>query len=93
MTRSAESFTVDGRVQQVGYRWWAANEARSLGLCGWVRNRHSGDVELLVIGEPKAIEALAAACAKGPPGAAVRSVVRAKAKDDGSPGFEPKATV
>jgi acylphosphatase len=93
MSRRAETFIIDGRVQKVGYRWWAANEARCLGLSGWVRNRHDGDVELLAIGEPAALEALAQACAKGPPGAAVRGVKRQPAQDDGSRGFEPRATV
>ncbi|MET0273959.1 MAG: acylphosphatase, partial [Phenylobacterium sp.] len=71
----------------------AANEARGLGVSGWVRNRHNGDVELLAIGEPAALDAMAQACAKGPPGAAVRGVIRRPAQDDGSRGFEPKATV
>jgi acylphosphatase len=93
MTRRAETFTIEGRVQQVGYRWWAANEARRLGVAGWVRNRHNGSVEVLAIGEPAAVEAFATACASGPPGAAVYEMRRAPAEDDGSRGFDPKPTV
>jgi acylphosphatase len=93
MTRRAETFTIEGRVQQVGYRWWAANEARRLGVAGWVRNRHNGSVEVLAIGEPATVEAFAAACASGPPGAAVYEMRRAPAEDDGSRGFDPKPTV
>jgi acylphosphatase len=90
--RSAEQFRIEGRVQGVGYRWWAVQAARKLGLCGWVRNRRDGSVELLAIGEAQAIAALAAACAEGPSGAAVTGVDRAPAQDDGADGFQERPT-
>lgn len=91
--RPAASFRISGRVQGVGYRWWAVQAARALGLAGWVRNRRDGSVELLAIGEPPAIDALAEACRRGPPDASVVAVERYTAGDDGSVGFEEQATV
>jgi acylphosphatase len=85
--RAAARLIVHGRVQGVGYRWWAAREARWLGLCGWVRNRADGSVELLAIGPASAVETLILACRRGPPAAAVTGVDRTAAEDDGSADF------
>ena len=93
MARTAARFRIEGRVQGVGYRWWAMNRALALGVDGWVRNRADGSVELLAIGEPQAIEALAAACRQGPSAARVTAVVRSDAEDDGSRGFSERATL
>lgn len=91
--RRIERFVIEGRVQGVGYRWWVQGEARRLGLAGWVRNRRDGSVELLAIGEPAALDALADRCREGPRAAAVVAVTRSDAEDDGSEGFEERATV
>jgi len=93
MTRHPVRLRIEGRVQGVGYRWWAVEAARSLGLDGWVRNRLDGSVELLAIGEPERIDRLALACALGPSSARVATVTRVDAEDDGSVGFQEKATV
>ena len=90
--RRAESFRIEGRVQGVGYRWWAVTAAREIGLAGWVRNRADGTVELLAIGDPDALDELAAACAKGPPSARVSGVTRSPSQDDGSDGFGERPT-
>ena len=86
-------FTVLGRVQGVGFRWWAVDTAERLGLRGWVRNRRDGSVEIHAIGPDEAIEALASACQSGPRAARVTSVERFPAEDDGSTGFEHRGTV
>lgn len=91
--RAAETFRIEGRVQGVGYRWWAVDTARRLGLDGWVRNRRDGSVELLAIGEATELAALAECCRRGPRGAEVRAVARQPAEDDGSRGFDQRTTV
>ena len=65
---------VAGRVQGVGFRWFVRQEARRLGLAGWVRNVPSGEVELLAQGERAALDALARAVGEGPPGSRVELV-------------------
>jgi acylphosphatase len=66
--------TIGGDVQGVGYRAWMEREARALGVRGWVRNRLNGDVEALLAGPPDAVEALCAACWRGPAQARVDKV-------------------
>jgi acylphosphatase len=66
--------TIGGDVQGVGYRAWMEMEARAGGVRGWVRNRLNGDVEALVAGPPDAVEALCAACWRGPAHARVERV-------------------
>ncbi len=65
---------ITGRVQGVGYRAWAAGQARKLGLKGWVRNRRDGSVEAVFSGPAEAIERMLAACRDGPPSALVSNV-------------------
>jgi len=84
---------ITGRVQAVGYRAWAIATAERLGLCGWVRNRPDGSVEMLVSGPADAVEAMIAACRRGPPAARVAGVEVMEAEDDGSAGFTARPTV
>ena len=58
MAHNAVRLVITGRVQGVGFRAWTCGEARRRGLRGWVRNRHDGSVEALLIGAPEAVEAM-----------------------------------
>ena len=86
MTRTVR-LRITGRVQAVGYRAWAIATAADFGLRGWVRNRRDGSVEVLASGPADAVEAMIAACRRGPPVARVAAVAIAEGDDDGSPGF------
>jgi glycosyltransferase involved in cell wall biosynthesis/acylphosphatase len=47
---------VKGRVQGVGFRFFALSWAERLGLTGWVRNSYDGSVETEVEGDRSAVE-------------------------------------
>ena len=80
---------VHGRVQGVWFRGSTRDEARRLGLAGWVRNLEDGSVEAHVQGDPSAVEAMVAWCRVGPPLAAVtRLDVDEVDRDDTLTGFD-----
>ena len=84
---------IEGSVQGVGYRFFAVDEARKLGLDGWIRNRSDGSVDALVSGSTGAVEAFVAACMRGPPGARVTNVDMHAAEPPGERGFQWRQTV
>lgn len=65
---------IEGRVHGVGFRASIADQARRLGLTGWVRNRFDGSVETVAEGTAEALANLARFCRKGPVGAKVDGV-------------------
>lgn len=66
---------ITGRVQGVGFRWSMAQEAKRLGVNGWVRNQRDGSVEAVVSGGPAVVEALIDWAKTGPALARVDGVV------------------
>ena len=70
----AKHLIISGRVQGVGYRASMIDEARRLGVTGWVRNCRDGTVEATVDGDSAAIAAIVAWARRGPPGARVADV-------------------
>jgi acylphosphatase len=83
---------IAGLVQGVGYRAWAVQAARKLGLRGWVRNCTDGSVEMLLTGPPLAVAAMTEACCEGPPAAEVGHIRAVDEEDDGSLGFTARPT-
>jgi acylphosphatase len=65
---------VRGRVQGVGFRWFVREQARALGLKGWVRNRPDGAVEVAAAGPPESVARLRDMLHEGPPGASIAGV-------------------
>lgn len=61
-------------IQGVGYRSYARNYARELGLKGFVKNLRSGKVELVVEGYDKEIQTLLQILRKGSWGAKVEDI-------------------
>jgi acylphosphatase len=68
------SAVVVGHVQGVGFRYFVVGKARTLGLCGYVRNDSSGDVEVVAQGTRLALEQLLVLLRQGPPAAEVHNV-------------------
>lgn len=65
---------IDGRVQGVGYRWFARNAGRELGLTGKVRNLPDGRVEIHAAGDPDKLAELIGRLREGPPAARVTTI-------------------
>jgi acylphosphatase len=65
---------VTGRVQGVGFRAFTDDQARKLGLVGWVLNRSDGSVEAVVEGTADQVERLMVLIKRGPESARVEAV-------------------
>jgi len=88
----ARRLAIYGRVQGVGFRWWAERTARGLRVAGWVRNRREGWVEAWVEGEAEAVEAFEQCCHQGPAAARVERVEASDAQLSNLEVFEQRAT-
>jgi acylphosphatase len=84
---------IEGFVQAVGYRNFAIDEARKLGLDGWVRNRSDGSVEALASGNTNTVEAFVSICMRGPQGARVTNVDLHKAEPPAERGFHRRPSL
>ena len=67
--------TASGRVQGVFFRASARDEARRLGLTGWVRNTPAGQVEAEAQGDEDDVEQFVAFCRRGPGHAVVHDLL------------------
>lgn len=80
---------IKGLVQGVSYRASAQDEARRLGVRGWVRNLRNGDVESIAEAAPQTIETFITWCRRGPEEARVDAVNVADSQDaEAFAGFE-----
>jgi acylphosphatase len=65
---------ISGRVQGVGFRWFAIERASVEGITGWVRNLPGGEVEVVAEGDAEAMERFERALRQGPGRARVDDV-------------------
>lgn len=70
----ARRLVISGRVQGVGFRWFAHDAARREGVTGWVRNLPDGRVEAYVEGDAEAVTRVERALRQGPASARVEHV-------------------
>ena len=65
---------ITGKVQGVGFRYWLYKAALRNNINGWVKNKISGEVEVLLIGNDVEIDNLIKLCEKGPPSSKVTKI-------------------
>ena len=67
----ARQYRISGRVQGVGFRYFALDRAAREGIQGWIRNTPDGRVEAFAEGDAEAVERFERSLRHGPPGARV----------------------
>jgi acylphosphatase len=72
--RVGRRLSIGGRVQGVFFRQWTVEQARDLGVSGWVRNCPDGTVEAHLSGEEQPVMDLIDRMRRGPPAAEVAQV-------------------
>jgi acylphosphatase len=65
---------INGRVQGVYFRASTVEQARRLGVTGWVMNCRDSSVAVIAEGERERLEELIGWCRSGPPGAQVKEI-------------------
>jgi acylphosphatase len=78
---------VFGRVQGVFFRQWAVNQARTLGVSGWVHNARDGSVEAHLEGGEEAVAKMVEWMRQGPPKARVEDLTVEDSTPQGIQGF------
>jgi acylphosphatase len=68
----ARHYLISGRVQGVGFRYFAERAAREAGVAGWVRNIADGRVEVHAEGTRAQIERFEASVRRGPSRSEIR---------------------
>ena len=80
-------YCVRGRVQGVGYRYFALKRAEELGRAGFVRNLPDGTVEIVAEGPDAQLSQFEARLKEGPSFARVEDVERLTLSPRGDRGF------
>ena len=83
----ARKVRVFGRVQGVFFRQAAVNQARTLGVDGWVHNARDGSVEAHIKGDTAAVEQMVQWMRRGPSNARVEDVTVENVEPEDVTGF------
>ncbi len=75
---------LSGKVQGVSFRFWTRDQAKSLGITGWVRNLHDGRVEVLAQGDDETLAEFKTRLLQGPPMSSVKNAECKTIDDDQS---------
>ena len=65
---------VSGRVQGVGYRYFAYQRALTLGITGYAKNMHDGSVKVMAQGDDRAVTTYIQQLKEGPYSARVDDI-------------------
>ena len=57
---------ISGKVQGVGFRYWLHKKANKKNIRGWVKNKITGEVETLLIGDDEDVQEVIKQCEQGP---------------------------
>jgi len=79
-TKQAKRFFVSGRVQGVGYRYFAMNATTQLEVTGYAKNLADGRVEVYAIGTGEHLRDFARELRRGPALAAVADIYEVEAE-------------
>jgi acylphosphatase len=74
MEKISAQVVIHGWVQGVYFRAFTRDQAKSLGLTGWVWNRRNGTVEAYFEGEKEKVDQMVAWCRRGSPSSRVEEV-------------------
>ena len=86
--KAAYRYLVSGRVQGVGFRYFAMRAAEALGVAGFVRNLADGRVEVVAEAAEEVLAEFEDRLRQGPAFAAVEGVDRAPIERRGDRGFQ-----
>ncbi|HKJ82392.1 MAG TPA: acylphosphatase [Mariprofundaceae bacterium] len=74
MSESCRRIRIYGRVQGVFFRHHTKQQAKHLGISGWVRNLPDGSVEAVICGSTEQLDRMESWLAEGPEGANVEKM-------------------
>lgn len=81
MEKTQKHLLISGRVQGVGFRYFTRENARELGINGWVKNLRNGDVEVVLDGPADKVEKMLERLKTGPRSAKVEQIREVEESD------------